>query len=393
MPDVSTPDCEEALSDRPVRGRPAWFDLAPEPPRGTDSIDVMPAATDVVVVGLGASGLEAIVALAAGGADVLGVDAIGIAGGAAGGNGGFLLAGLADFHHHAVTRHGRDVVARWTSKTLEELDRLFDTEPTARRVGSLRIAADAAEEDDCHAQVIAMQADGLTAEPWDGPEGRGLLLASDGVFNPVARCRRLAAVARDNGATLVAPARVGAIASGHVTVSDPTAAAAAVGDRVVRCRTVIVAVDGGLDVLLPNLRGRVRTARLQMLATAPETAVSLSRPVYRRHGYDYVQQLPTGEVLLGGGRDVEGHAAWDAVPVPSAAVQDHLDALLRNTIGATAPVTHRWAARAGFTSDSLPIDAEVEPGVHVIGGYSGHGNVIGGLLARRLAAQLLDRPR
>ena len=34
-------------------------------------------------------------------------------------------------------------------------------------------------------------------------------------------------------------------------------------------RRVIVAVDGHLERLLPELGGRVRTARLQMLATAP----------------------------------------------------------------------------------------------------------------------------
>ena len=37
----------------------------------------------------------------------------------------------------------------------------------------------------------------------------------------------------------------------------------------VRARRVIVAVDGHLEQLLPELAGRVRTARLQMLATAP----------------------------------------------------------------------------------------------------------------------------
>jgi glycine/D-amino acid oxidase-like deaminating enzyme len=56
----------------------------------------------------------------------------------------------------------------------------------------------------------------------------------------------------------------------------------------------------------------------------------------------------------------------------------------------TAPVTHRWAAHAAWTTDLLPIDERVDEGVHVVGGYSGHGNVLGGLLARAAALRLLE---
>ena len=56
----------------------------------------------------------------------------------------------------------------------------------------------------------------------------------------------------------------------------------------------------------------------------------------------------------------------------------------------TAPVTHRWAAHAAFTADRLPVDERLADGVHVVGAYSGHGNVLGGLLAREAALDLLD---
>jgi gamma-glutamylputrescine oxidase len=52
---------------------------------------------------------------------------------------------------------------------------------------------------------------------------------------------------------------------------------------------VVVAVDGCLEDLMPELKGRVRTARLQMLATAPAPEVKFTLPVYRRYGYDYWQ--------------------------------------------------------------------------------------------------------
>src|SRR5687767_6869168 len=65
------------------------------------------AEADVCVVGLGGSGLAAVHALLDLGARVVGLDAGVVAGAAAGRNGGFLLAGLAPFHHDAVAAVGR----------------------------------------------------------------------------------------------------------------------------------------------------------------------------------------------------------------------------------------------------------------------------------------------
>ena len=57
---------------------------------------------DVCVVGLGGSGLTAVNHLLKYGLKVVGIDAEDVGAGAAGRNGGFLLAGLAAFYHDAV---------------------------------------------------------------------------------------------------------------------------------------------------------------------------------------------------------------------------------------------------------------------------------------------------
>lgn len=362
----------------------AWHDLAMVPaPVPVSPPDVLPGrdTPDLVVVGMGASGLEAAAAAARHGADVVVLDAAGIAAGAAGANGGFLLAGLAMFHHDAVAALGRERAVAWYHRTLAELDRLGEREPTFRRVGSVRTAVDAEEQRDVERHLAALQADDLPAEPYDGPLGTGLLVPGDGSFHPVARCRRLAVGALEAGATLVAPARVSAVEPGAVVVDGL--------EQPVAAPRVLVAVDGGLEWLLPSLAPRVRTARLQMLATAPTDQVTVHRPVYHRYGLDYLQQRPTGEVLLGGGRDVGGEGEWGAPAEPSDAVQRHLDGWLVG-LGVTADVTHRWAAHAAFTDDRLPVDERVADGVHVVGAYSGHGNVLGGVLAREAALDLLE---
>jgi glycine/D-amino acid oxidase-like deaminating enzyme len=158
---------------------------------------------------------------------------------------------------------------------------------------------------------------------------------------------------------------------------------------IVRARHVVVAIDGGLERRLPELAPRVRTARLQMLATEPTTEVRLTRPVYARWGYDYWQQRPDGAIALGGARDAGGESEWTESATPTAVVQQALERRLREGLGVHAPITHRWAATVGYTSDRLPVVAEVRPGVWAIGAYSGTGNVIGALLGRGIARRLV----
>jgi glycine/D-amino acid oxidase-like deaminating enzyme len=300
---------------------------------------------------------------------VVGIDARTVGGGAAGRNGGFFLAGGAGFHH-------RSPDAPLYRATLAELDRIdAETPGVVRRSGSVRLATSAEEEADCDVQLAAMRADDLPVEPYEGPEGRGLLFPFDGAGNPLARCRRLAALALDGGAALYGDTPAVAVSGSQVT----TAAG------VVACDRVVVAVDGGLERLLPELAGRVRSARLQMLATAPAPEVRIRRPVYARWGYDYWQQLPDGRVAAGGRRDRFESAEWDQPDVATEALQRDLEAMVRAHTGVTAPVTHRWAGTVAFTPTLVPVAEEVRPGVLAIGAYSGTGNVIGALAGRAAA--------
>ena len=325
---------------------------------------------DLCVVGLGASGLAAVHAALDRGLSVVGVDAAGVAAGAAGRNAGFALAGLAEFHHDAVERLGRERAVAAYQLTLDELDRT----PSLGRIGSLRIAADEREAADCRLQLHALRADGFPVEWYEGPEGAGLLLPTDGVIHPVARCRSLASGAVARGARLF----VG------------TAWRADVGVAGVRAARTIVAVDGGLEEALPELAGRVRTTRLQVLATAPTDAVRFPRPVYRRYGYDYWQQRADGSVVVGGCRDRFASSEWGAPAVPSDEVQACIESmLLRSVLGVPAdvPVVARWAGRVAYTDDRLPVIEEVRPGVVACGAYSGTGNIVG-VLAGRAAVEL-----
>ncbi|HET7189897.1 MAG TPA: FAD-binding oxidoreductase [Gemmatimonadaceae bacterium] len=358
-----------------ARGTPVW-DVGPAPdlPRLEGDADA-----DVCVVGLGASGLVCAGELVRLGARVVGVDAGRVGGGAAGRNGGFLLAGLALFHHEAVARYGRERALALYRLTLDELDRVeMETPALVSRSGSLRIAESDDELADCALQLAAMRADALPVDRYEGPEGVGLLVPGDGTFQPLARCRALATRVVADGARLFERSPVTGIDASGVRTER----------GLVRARQIVVAVDGCLERLLPELASRVRTARLQMLATEPTTEIRLTRPVYARWGYDYWQQRPDGAIALGGARDLAGESEWTTNATPTPVVQAALERRLRERLGVHAPISHRWAASVGYTADYLPIATEVRGGVWAIGGYCGTGNVIGALLGRGVARWL-----
>ena len=341
-----------------------------------------PLRADVCVVGLGGSGLAAVDELLARGASVVGVDAGLIAGGAAGRNGGFLLAGLADPYHRVVAALGRERARRLHALTLSEMDRMQAAVPEAvRRVGSLRVEDDADGLADCAAQAAALRADGFAVQEYDGVEGRGLLFPDDGAMQPMLRCRVLAQQVMSRGARLFEQSPATAVQPGRV--ATPGGA--------VECDAVVVAVDGRLDLLLPELAATVRTVRLQMLATAPTAEVTVPRPVYLRGGYEYWQQLPDGRLAVGGFRDVGGGAEETAVAEPAEPVQAALERLLRERLGVTAPVTHRWAAPVGYTRTGFPWLGAVRDRVWATGGYCGTGNVVGALCGRAAAARALGQ--
>ena len=360
-----------------IHNRPVWDDGHWTP---------LPAlsgylSADACVIGLGGSGLTLINELLQRGERVIGLDAHDVGAGAAGRNGGFLLAGTYDFYHDAIRRHGHDRAKAIYGATIAEMQRIATEAPgTVRFVGSKRIAATEAELDDCRVQYDALRADGWPCEWYEGADGRGIYLPTDGAFDPLTRCRALATTARNEGGTLFARTPVTEIHGTRVVTPH----------GVVHAGRVFVAVDGRLEVLVPELAGQVRTARLQMLATAPTGEITVPCPMYYRDGYEYWQQLPNGSIAIGGFRDKGGDGEWTHDGAPGDVVQQHLERFLRAHLGVQAPITHRWAASAGYTSTGLPVIAQVREHVWALGGYSGTGNVIGALAARAVVTAALD---
>lgn len=366
--------------------RPAWDDdPAVSGWRGLPMLDG-DCTADVCVVGLGGSGLAAVADLLDRGLDVVGIDAGRVAACAAGRNGGFLLGGPATFLHTALSEWGPCAVDLYRA-TLAEIDSLEALLGSAvvRRTGSIRLAgvpgrqADPADAQDCEDLRKCLDENGIAVEQYQDELGHGVYLPDDAVMNPARRAIGMAAILSPR-ARLHEHTPAVRIESGAVTT--PTG--------VIRCDLVLVAIDGRLEHVLPQLDGRVRTARLQMLATAPVSAGRLPCPVYGRWGYDYAQQDASGRLYVGGGRDVFAEEEWTSAGEPTARVQNYLDSLAESFAGGHVSVNARWAAPVGFTADGRPVCCYVDDGVIAFGGYNGTGNLVGPVAARAAVALGLD---
>ncbi len=350
-------------------------------------------ATDACVVGLGGSGLAAVESLLDRGLSVVGVDAGRVAAGAAGRNGGSLVGGPDAYLHAAIDEWGEEPAVWLYRATLRELDHLAALVPeVVQRVGSIRLAGlpgdpDTSEEaadhglelQDCDRHEAALVRHGIAVERYDGSLGRGLFLPDDAAINPAHRAIALAGML-SRRASLHERTRVLNVDSEQVTTERGT----------ITARVVIVAVDGRLDLVLPQLADRVRTARLQMLATEPVSPGRLHCPVHGRWGYDYAQQSADGRLFVGGGRDRFEADEWTTDAEPSEPVQQYVQHIAARFAGAPVSVTHRWAASVGFTRDGRALCTAVDDGVVALGGYNGTGNLVGPVAARAAVALALD---
>jgi glycine/D-amino acid oxidase-like deaminating enzyme len=247
------------------------------------------------------------------------------------------------------------------------------------------VSASAQEADHVRRPVEALREDGFPAELIERddlpaalrrPFHNACLTPNDGAMHPARWIKALARAAEEAGARIYE----------GTPVEIPLAALP------VHARHVVVAADGALPALIPALADRVRARRLHMVATEPLPGRLVDCPVYARWGFEYFQQTPDGRLLAGGFSDVDGDASYTDRYEGDPAVWERIESYLAETLGVTAPITHRWVGIVGYTDDLLPFVGEVpgSPGLYAAGGYSGHGNVLGYMAGKELAYLVLS---
>ncbi len=356
-------------------------------------------AADVLVVGAGVTGCACAGRLARRGLNVAVLEGREVAAGASGRNGAFASTGTALGFDTLIDRVGLDTAVdlhRLTESAMTDMVRLASAAgaaSTVRTTGSVWLAAE--DEVEALTTAVTAMADAGIRCRIDGdalPDRlrRWYRLAAvvdaDGALLPAEWVRALARTAAAEGTTIYERSPVSTIAPDAKgwTLALP-------GGRTAHAPVAVIACDGLIPALLPELDQIVHPVRGQVLATEPLEHSVITRPTHSDHGFYYYRPTRDGRVALGGGRNTDLDAEYTDREETTPTIQAALDTFLEERLGIPATrVAHRWAGIMGFSADMLPVIGELpgRPGLWVCGGYSGVGNVPGFAYGRLIADRI-----
>lgn len=139
---------------------------------------------------------------------------------------------------------------------------------------------------------------------------------------------------------------------------------------------VIYATNGYSALMHQFFQDKIFPTRGQILATEA-VPLFMEGPCYANFVLDYFRQLPTGEMVIGGFRQLQKDTEKGHSDETSEVIQQALEKFLRDHIPGIrgAKITHRWSGIMGFSVDgqpligALPTDAQS----YFLGGFTGHG--------------------
>ncbi len=139
---------------------------------------------------------------------------------------------------------------------------------------------------------------------------------------------------------------------------------------------VILATNGYSPLLHPFFDTKVFPTRAQILTTSPVPKF-MEGPCYANFVLDYFRQLPTGEMIIGGFRQLQKDVEKGYSDEITDTIQKALEQFLRDHIPnvSQAKITHRWSGIMGFSVDGQPMVGAV-PGdsqMFFCCGFTGHG--------------------
>lgn len=363
----------------------------------------LPHTVDVFVVGSGLFGAATAYWLARSGRQVALVDRVGVAYGASGRNGGFVVAGLHEAYSQAIKRLGHEVAEAVIRITYENqavlrqvlMDEKIDCD--YREPGSLGLALSEAQMAGVRQNVAALQTDGFSAQ-WLaradaqelihtplGPEILGGSFLPGQALVHSAKCiQGLVQAAQRHGARVYQAQALRLEQHGASVLVETERGNIQAG-------AVVLATNAWTSELIPSMQQWIVPVRGQVLAYAPVPPV-FATAVFTSitETEEYWQQTLDGSIVLGGcralapGRDV---AVWEQTPTPE--VQQGLEQIFPRLFPQFTDlhVAQRWAGLMAFTPDRIPIIDRV-PGLAnawFIGGLSGHGMPFGMLIGQMLA--------
>lgn len=139
---------------------------------------------------------------------------------------------------------------------------------------------------------------------------------------------------------------------------------------------IIYATNGYSRLLEPFFADKIYPTRGQILLTEPISS-QLEGPCYANFVLDYFRQLPTGELIIGGFRQLQKDAevgfSDETTPVIQSALEDFINTYL--PFAQNKKITHRWSGVMGFSRDGQPLVGSLphDPQSFFSAGFTAHG--------------------
>lgn len=161
------------------------------------------------------------------------------------------------------------------------------------------------------------------------------------------------------------------------------------------CSSVVLATNGYSPLLHSFFKDKIFPTRGQILATS-SVPQFMEGPCYANFVLDYFRQLPSGELVIGGFRQLQKDTELGYSDQISEVIQSALDQFILDHIPAvrTAKVTHRWTGVMGFSVDGQPLVGSLpdDPQIFFVGGFTAHGLGLAFNSAKALVDSMFDRP-
>ncbi len=367
-------------------------------------------SVDVIVIGAGIAGLSTAFWLAKEDPDlrVAIVEKYEVGSGATGRNAGFMTCGSVEHFNRLVGKHGEEEaleIWRFSEENLRLLKSHIITPCSAEldfhEKGSFSLASSKNEFDELKESAALMGRLGIKVEVVEqqeilsrlGAEGfvGGIKYGLDADIHPL---KLLNAIKQE---TLKLSENIRYYENNEVyeigTIGDEKFVRT--NKKMLKAQMVIFATNGYSALLNNYFSDKIFATRGQILITEP-VPLFMEGPVYANFVLDYFRQLPTGELIIGGFRqlqkDVEKGYSDEVSDVIQKALHDFLEKHIPAVRG--KKITHRWSGIMGFSIDGQPLIGSLptDPQLFFLGGFTAHGLGLAFNSGKKLVDLLFDRP-
>ena len=139
---------------------------------------------------------------------------------------------------------------------------------------------------------------------------------------------------------------------------------------------VVLATNAYLPLINNYFADKIYPTRGQILVTE-KVPRFMEGPCYANFVLDYFRQLPTGEMLIGGFRQLQKDTEVGYSDQTTEEIQTALESFLAHHLPPLKgkKITHRWSGIMGFSADGDPFVGALpaDPQLFFIGGFTAHG--------------------